>query len=484
MPIVPTNYDDVPALIRLVRRLRLEIIEFEWVFNRDELLSLRRAVFEWGSHVQGTYKVFDSRVLEAINSALGEPGSPFSLKAPKKFDWVDCRAVCDTDGERFRLHGHATFDVVFGYAEAGIREAGAGYLFLLPSVRAILAASLEPLGWDLLRLEQDRFRPVRSVMYGMSPDWDKGPVPPHAGPELQLDVKFHGPFSAADDTVCRCLFTDPIAAKTGVYLWTVNVDGAEWPWYVGQTQRGFGQRMAEHLTALLSGQYNPNDAAALSRGRNERAEGAVAGDWPQRLPAFIRNWEQLAPSILAQIRLVRFHVAPLTGDDHLHNRVEGAIGRHFKTHAVARLREFFSPGLKIPTAIPGDQRLRLRLSIEAPIAGLPLEILEPHTPLPAAVRQFVDSSTWTFAKTYASTWPHEYIVRTPENAEMMLALAQHIFEHGVAGRFYSQVRRYHHEGGKVYWSMDETPEATNLINRCGEAQTFEAREAARTLPHG
>jgi hypothetical protein len=100
------------------------------------------------------------------------------------------------------------------------------------------------------------------------------------------------------------------------------------------------------------------------------------------------------------------------------------------------------------------------------------------------VRQFVDSSTWTFAKTYASTWPHEYIVRTPENAEMMLALAQHIFEHGVAGRFYSQVRRYHHEGGKVYWSMDETPEATNLINRCGEAQTFEAREAARTLPHG
>ena len=43
---------------------------------------------------------------------------------------------------------------------------------------------------------------------------------------------------------------------------------------------------------------------------------------------------------------------------------------------------------------------------------------------------------------------------------MLLALARHIFEHGVEGRFYSDVRKYHHEGGKVYWSMDPTPEAT------------------------
>ena len=103
-------------------------------------------------------------------------------------------------------------------------------------------------------------------------------------------------------------------------------------------------------------------------------------------------------------------------------------------------------------------------------------------PFPDDLRHFVESTRWTFAKTYAATWPHEYVVRTPENAPMILALARHIFEHGVAGRFYSQVHRYHHEGGKVYWSMDETPEATDLINRCGEDQTYEARLAAGTLP--
>ena len=100
---------------------------------------------------------------------------------------------------------------------------------------------------------------------------------------------------------------------------------------------------------------------------------------------------------------------------------------------------------------------------------------------PEDVRKFVESTTWTFAKTYAATWPHEYVVRNSQNAPVILALAQHIFEHGTDGRFYSQVRKYHHEDGKVYWSMDSTPEGTTLVNRCDEAQTYEARLEAGTL---
>lgn len=106
------------------------------------------------------------------------------------------------------------------------------------------------------------------------------------------------------------------------------------------------------------------------------------------------------------------------------------------------------------------------------------------TPFPDDVRKFAESTHWTFAKTYAATWPHEYVVRTSDNAAMILALARHIFEHGTDERFYSQIRKYHHEGGKVYWSMDPTPGATSLVNRCDEAQTYEARLAAGTLPTG
>jgi hypothetical protein len=105
------------------------------------------------------------------------------------------------------------------------------------------------------------------------------------------------------------------------------------------------------------------------------------------------------------------------------------------------------------------------------------------TPFPPEVRRFVETTAWTFAKTYATTWPHEYLVRDERNAPMVLAIARHIFEHGVEARFYHQVRKYHHEGGKVYWSMDDTPEETELINRCDESQTYEARLAVGTLPN-
>jgi len=103
-------------------------------------------------------------------------------------------------------------------------------------------------------------------------------------------------------------------------------------------------------------------------------------------------------------------------------------------------------------------------------------------PFPDEVRQFVETTAWRFAKTYPATWPHEYVVRNPENAAMILALARHIFEHGTDGRFYAQVRKFHHESGKVYWTMDSTPEGTQLVNRCDEAQTWEARLAAGKLP--
>ncbi len=98
------------------------------------------------------------------------------------------------------------------------------------------------------------------------------------------------------------------------------------------------------------------------------------------------------------------------------------------------------------------------------------------------LRSFVDSARWTVAKTYATTWPHEYVVQTNENAGMILALARHVFDHGTDRPFYAETHRYYREGGKVYWSMDPSPETTTLINRCDEAGTYQARLIAGTLP--
>lgn len=370
-PVVPKDYDDLAALVKAAREARGRIVEFDWVFTRDDLERLRRAVKEWGSTSVGRYKGFDSRVLAAINDALGEKNSMLVLKVPSRGGNTDCEVTCVSDGQLLRLQGHAPFDIVFGYGSVGVSQDPMRGNMLGPMVQKTLSDTVGMLGWDLRRLQDERFRPVRNAIYGLALNYSGQKVTPASGPAVDVEVHFHGPFSSFDDGECRCLFNDEIAKRNGIYLWTINVGGRDCPWYVGQSRRGFGQRMGEHLRAFLSGEYTTHDAAALSIGKHQRASGAVEGKWPQTIPSILRNYETLAPSIIALTRLIRFHVAPLAGDAHLHDRVEGSVGRHYKRHADPGLREFIMPGLKLPAAIPGDSPVRLVLSSDVPIAGLP-----------------------------------------------------------------------------------------------------------------
>lgn len=375
-PIIPKDWEDVASLVKVAREVRDRIVEFDWAFTRGDLRSLRRGVYEWGIRTVGRYKCFDARVLAAVNEALGETDTTFVLQEPKNSQGSDCNASCVGDGDLFRLRGHAPFDIVFGYGSAGVGQNLAGSALLGPTVQKTLTDAVGMLDWDLRRLQEERFRPVRNALYGLRLDYGPPIVESSHGPEMDIEVHFHGPFSALDDLGCRCLFADEMTARSGVYLWTINVNGKERPWYVGQTRRGFGQRMGEHLAGFLSGQYTTYDPAALSRGEHRLASGAVKGMWPQTFPSVLRNYESLMPNITGLIRLIKFHLAPLVGAPHLHDRVEGAIGRYYKAHRDPELREFFSPGLKLPAAIPYDNPIRLVLSSETPLAGLPSEIRE------------------------------------------------------------------------------------------------------------
>ena len=92
------------------------------------------------------------------------------------------------------------------------------------------------------------------------------------------------------------------------------------------------------------------------------------------------------------------------------------------------------------------------------------------------VKCFIEESTWTFAKTYASTWPHEYIVEEKVNRELYGKLAQHIDTYGQKKYFYATQMIYYSFEDKVYWHMD------NIINRCDKDETYEVREKEGRLP--
>src|SRR5216110_297870 len=110
-PILPKDYDDIAALVKIARKARNRTVEFDWAFTQEGVRHLRRAAYEWGSHVQGGYKAFDARVLAAINAALGETDSVFVLNAPKGTQGMNCAVAFVRDGNMFRLRGHATFDI-------------------------------------------------------------------------------------------------------------------------------------------------------------------------------------------------------------------------------------------------------------------------------------------------------------------------------------------------------------------------------------
>ena len=105
----------------------------------------------------------------------------------------------------------------------------------------------------------------------------------------------------------------------------------------------------------------------------------------------------------------------------------------------------------------------------------------PHL-LPKYLQDFIAGCSWTFAKTYADTWPHEYIVRKNVDDELFVQLVQHIRAHGYEDRFYDKPITYFDHNGMVYWTMGSPIEKTIIVNRCKQEQTYRERCKNGTLP--
>ena len=101
---------------------------------------------------------------------------------------------------------------------------------------------------------------------------------------------------------------------------------------------------------------------------------------------------------------------------------------------------------------------------------------------PQQLRDFVESETWTFAKTMP-VWPHEYLVRERvDNEKLFAQLIKRIRTEGYEGTFYRKPITYYDEGGMTYWTMGAPVEETIIINRCKKEDTYEVRLAEGRLP--
>lgn len=92
------------------------------------------------------------------------------------------------------------------------------------------------------------------------------------------------------------------------------------------------------------------------------------------------------------------------------------------------------------------------------------------------LKRFIEESNWIFAKTYATTWPHEYLVEEKVDRTLFSQLADHIDKFGYESEFYTTKQTYFDYDGNTYWHME------NIINRCSEGETYRRRKTEGRLP--
>ncbi len=92
------------------------------------------------------------------------------------------------------------------------------------------------------------------------------------------------------------------------------------------------------------------------------------------------------------------------------------------------------------------------------------------------LKLFIRNTSWVFAKTYAETWPHEYIVQERVDNDLFDKLANYIDRNGIPEYFYQKQMIYLEYDGHVYWHME------NIINRCLPEETYSKRKDEDRLP--
>jgi hypothetical protein len=101
------------------------------------------------------------------------------------------------------------------------------------------------------------------------------------------------------------------------------------------------------------------------------------------------------------------------------------------------------------------------------------------------LKTFIKTTKWAFAKTYAKTWPHEWVVRNKIPENVFMEFANLITSEGYDGSFYRKKQTYYSYNGNEYWIMAAGPWAqdkTCIINRTPTELVYMSRAKNNLYP--
>ena len=97
------------------------------------------------------------------------------------------------------------------------------------------------------------------------------------------------------------------------------------------------------------------------------------------------------------------------------------------------------------------------------------------------LENYINNINWRFAKTYANTWPHYYILKNNMNDEQLklfYLFYKHIYTYGHYEKYYFMDIWYYEYNGFIYWwgRRDIPYGEITLINRTEKENSFEYKK--------
>jgi hypothetical protein len=149
-----------------------------------------------------------------------------------------------------------------------------------------------------------------------------------------------------------------IAAKPGIYLWTIPYRrGGYLVSYVGETSVSFGQRLKDHVIQTMGGNYRICEAELLVDGEVKVLwNGLWRRGTRDKMLEYLEQAEHLAPLARRELQLTSVFVAPLHVPTRFRRRIEGGLAQHIRNQE--------SPTSSL---LPDDIRYHQRRDSEEPV---------------------------------------------------------------------------------------------------------------------
>lgn len=144
----------------------------------------------------------------------------------------------------------------------------------------------------------------------------------------QYNIKIHGPYTICGDDhdiLEGCPYSDSV----GVYFWAVKMPSGQYRVsYLGEISTSFYKRTKEHIIQTLGGNYQICDSDLMLNGEHRVIwNGLWRKGTRDKLPEFIKNYEEMAPKIKSYLSIQKLFVAPLEVDRRTRQRIEAALAK-------------------------------------------------------------------------------------------------------------------------------------------------------------